>query len=152
MEKYQNMMQKSEFYGRIFAVLALIIPGISWGYVLLFTLGNEESPNLGLFGFSSMTASGLIGVSVGITLLKHSKAIQPYVEKLSDEIIHLRKLRIICLSRNEFPEYDNLIVMVIKALLERNMQNNKPNESESPKTDNAKEKNSNMLSALSSIM
>ncbi len=115
---HTRMMNKREFYARVFTVLSLIIPGISWTY-LFFMVGNSELPNLGFIAFSSMASVGVIGLTTGITWLKHAKSIQPYIEKLNDESIHLRKLRIVCLGNLDVPEIRDLRLKVIETLLDK---------------------------------
>jgi uncharacterized membrane protein len=127
MDSHTRMMNKREFYARIFTVLSLVIPGISWTY-LFFMAGKNELPNLGFIAFSSMAAVGVIGLTTGITWLKHAKSIQPYIEKLNDEILHLRKLRIVCLGNLDVPEIRDLRLKVVEALLDKNgnTEENKP--------------------------
>jgi hypothetical protein len=148
MENYQVMMKKGELYGRISSVFSLLIPGLSWGYVFLVAANSAEPPNLGLFGFSSMTAGGIIGVTVGITLLKHAKELQPYIDKLNDEIIHLRKLRIVCLSHKEF-ENSDLMMKVAEILISKKEDKNTDQEADFSKEGLM---DSTIVSALGSVV
>lgn len=126
---YEKMMKRSELYGRIFAIFSMIIPGIAYIY-LFFVVDPEQISNLGFLAFSSMAAGGTIGVTMGITLLKHSKSLQPYIDKLTEEIIHIRKLRIVCISSDEVLEKAHIMLKVAELLLTK--QNKMENTEQKP--------------------
>lgn len=116
-ENYKKLMKRSEFYGKLFSLSSLVIPGLSWCYTFILAAYTKDPPSLGLFGFSSMMAGGTVGVTVGVTMLRHSKSLQPYVEKVSNEITHIRKLRIVCLANPEPTENSEIMVKVLETLL-----------------------------------
>jgi hypothetical protein len=118
-EKYKKIMNRGEFYGRMFSTLSLVIPGLSWCYVILQATSGDQPPSLGLFGFSSMVAVGTVGITISTTMLRHSKTVWPYIEKISNEINYIKKLRVVCLADAQLPRKDEMMVKVLEALLTR---------------------------------
>jgi len=119
LESYQSKARKNELYGKFASMFSLFIPAISWAQVFLVSLHTGEAPNLGLFGFSSMTTGGLIGVTVGLTLLKQAKTAQKNVDRLEAEVTHLKKLRMLCSSHQEI-EKSPLMLKIAEVLMNKN--------------------------------
>jgi hypothetical protein len=133
LKMYEIMMKRGEVYGRIFAVFSLLIPGLAWIY--LFFIGGDELADLGFLAFSSMAAGGTIGLTMGIALLKHSKFLQPYIEKLSDEIIRIRKIRIIYMSNDEFIDKAELMPQLLTMLFYEKQNENQDDRNENANSD-----------------
>lgn len=86
-----------EKYGRSFAMFSTLIPLITWVYALVVAHNKDKLDNLWALTFSS-TGAGSLGVTIGVTLLRHAKAARARLETLSEEILVLRKMRVVCLA------------------------------------------------------
>jgi len=116
LKMYERIMKRGELYGRVFSIFAIIIPGLAYVYLFFLT---DSMPDLGFMGFSSMVAGGTIGLTMAIALLKHSKSVQPHLDKLNDELILIRKIRIVSMINEESFDKNLLMSKIIDILFQR---------------------------------
>ena len=114
--EYKRKMNLADYTGRIFASSAIIIPVITWVYAISLYDDKEKLQNLWALTFSSMTA-GFILITIGVTMLRHSKTIQENIFYMEDKIFHLRKLRVVAYSNPDKSSNEGLYNNIYDSLI-----------------------------------
>lgn len=114
--EYNKKMSESEKRGKFFITIATVIPFFTWVYTLSHHAEKVKLDNLWALTFSSTTA-GFILLSIGVTMLRHSKVFQDYADKIEEKLFYLRKLRIIALSINGKEEFSYIYEKIYSSLM-----------------------------------